>query len=66
MYIWEQRNWPRFEWDESVLRPTLDALRLLQGRGVAVKTEAVHGQADLDVEMDALIQRFDPYQRNRR
>lgn len=55
MYIWEQRNWPRFEWDESVLRPTLDALRLLQGR-VLGKTEAVHGQADLDVEMDALIQ----------
>ncbi|CAM3662761.1 MAG: Fic family protein [Halomonas sp.] len=55
MYIWEQRNWPRFEWDESALRPTLDAVRLLQGR-VLGKTEAVHGQADLDVEMDALIQ----------
>ncbi|ASK19746.1 MULTISPECIES: Fic family protein [unclassified Halomonas] len=55
MYIWEQRNWPRFEWDEPALRPTLDALRLLQGR-VLGKAEAVHGQADLDVEMDALIQ----------
>lgn len=55
MYIWEQRHWPHFEWDESVLRPTLDAVRLLQGR-VLGKTEAVHGQADLDVEMDALIQ----------
>ncbi|AYF32696.1 DUF4172 domain-containing protein [Vreelandella alkaliphila] len=55
MYIWEQRNWPHFEWDEPALRPTLDAVRLLQGRVVG-KTEAVHGQADLDVEMDALIQ----------
>ncbi|HAA46375.1 MAG: hypothetical protein XD36_2531 [Halomonas sp. 54_146] len=56
MYIWEQHNWPHFEWDESALRPTLDAVRLLQGR-VLGKTEAVHGQAaDLDVEMDALIQ----------
>ncbi|MGP9644659.1 MULTISPECIES: Fic family protein [unclassified Halomonas] len=55
MYIWEQHNWPHFEWVESVLRPTLDAVRLLQGR-VLGKTEAAHGQADLDVEMDALIQ----------
>ena len=55
MYIWEKRHWPHFEWDESVLRPTLDAVRLLQGR-VLGKTEAAYGQADLDVEMDALIQ----------
>tara|TARA_R110002012_G_scaffold166346_2_gene329727 strand:- start:12435 stop:12836 length:402 start_codon:yes stop_codon:yes gene_type:complete len=55
MFIWKQRNWPHFEWDEFVLRPTLDAVRLLQGR-VLGKTEAVHGEADLDVVMDALIQ----------
>ncbi|PJX15224.1 DUF4172 domain-containing protein [Halomonas sp. 141] len=57
MYIWEQPHWPHFEWDESALRPTLDAVRLLQGR-VLGKTEAAPGQADLDleVEMDALIQ----------
>ncbi|MCH4813817.1 Fic family protein [Vreelandella neptunia] len=55
MYIWEQHNWPHFEWEESVLRPTLDAVRLLQGR-VLGKTEAAYGQADLDGEMDALIQ----------
>ncbi|MGS2744438.1 Fic family protein [Halomonas sp. LS-001] len=55
MYLWEQRNWPHFEWDEPALRPTLDAVRLLQGR-VLGKTEAALGQADLDVEMDALIQ----------
>jgi len=55
MYIWEQHHWPHFEWDESALRPTLNAVRLLQGR-VLGKTEAAPGQADLDVEMDALIQ----------
>lgn len=37
------------------MNPFLDAVRLLQGR-VLGKTEAVHGQADLDVEMYALIQ----------
>ncbi|AJY51974.1 hypothetical protein KO116_03505 [Halomonas sp. KO116] len=26
MYIWELRIWSHFEWDESVLLPTLDAL----------------------------------------
>nr|WP_290953718.1 DUF4172 domain-containing protein [Halomonas sp.] len=41
--------------DEPALRPTLDAVRLLQGR-VLGKTETAPGQADLDVEMDALIQ----------
>lgn len=55
MYLWEQQHWPHFEWDESALRPTLDAVRLLQGR-VLGKTEAAPGQADLEVEMDALIQ----------
>lgn len=55
MYIWEQRNWPHFEWDESILRPTLDAVRLLQGR-VSGRTEAAPETAALDVEMDALIQ----------
>ncbi|WP_172118169.1 Fic family protein [Halomonas hibernica] len=55
MYIWKQQYWPHFEWDGSVLRPSLDAVRLLQG-WVLGKTEAAHGQADLDVEMDTLIQ----------
>ncbi|PRY65196.1 Fic family protein [Vreelandella songnenensis] len=55
MYIWQQHNWPCFEWNESILRPTLDAIRLLQGR-VLGRTDAAFEQADLDVEMDALIQ----------
>lgn len=55
MYIWAERNWPHFVWDEPVLRPALDAVGLLRGR-VLGKTEATYGQAKLDVEMDALIQ----------
>ncbi|WP_276316056.1 DUF4172 domain-containing protein [Vreelandella titanicae] len=39
MYIWEQRNWPDFERDEPLLRPTLNIVRLLQGRAFG-KTEA--------------------------
>lgn len=55
MYLWEQRNWPHFEWDEPVLRPTLDAVRLLQGR-VSGRTDTAPETAALNVEMDALIQ----------
>ncbi len=55
MYIWEKSNWPHFEWDERSLRPRLNAVRLLQGRLVG-RTEAAPAHADLEVEMDALIQ----------
>lgn len=55
MYIWEQENWPDFHWNEAILRPRLDAVRLLQGRLLG-RTETAPEQADLEVEMDALIQ----------
>lgn len=55
MCIWEQRDWPSFEWDEPALRPLLDAIRLLQGRVVG-RTDATSEHTDLTVEMDALIQ----------
>lgn len=55
MYIWQQPNWPEFSWDTARLRPRLDAVRLLQGRLLG-RAEAAPGQADLEVEMDALIQ----------
>ncbi|WP_372986801.1 Fic family protein [Marinobacter sp.] len=55
MYIWERPGWPHFKWEETTLRPKLDAVRLLQGRLVG-RTEAASDHADLDVEMDALIQ----------
>src|SRR5690606_2506376 len=55
MTIWQQSNWPEFSWDTARLRPRLDAVRLLQGRLLG-RAEAAPGQADLDIEMDALIQ----------
>ncbi|MDZ7842149.1 MAG: Fic family protein [Gammaproteobacteria bacterium] len=55
MYIWQQDDWPHFHWDEPALKGRLDAVRLLQGRLLG-RTEWVSGGADLDVEMDALIQ----------
>lgn len=55
MYIWQQANWPCFQWDETQLRPRLDAVRLLQGRLLG-RTDVATEQADLEVEMDALIQ----------
>lgn len=55
MYIWQQDNWPRFHWEEAALRPQLDAVRLLQGRLLG-HAEAAADSADLDMEMDALIE----------
>ncbi|OXY82577.1 Fic family protein [Oceanimonas doudoroffii] len=55
MYIWQREQWPHFRWDETVLRETLDDLRLMQGRLLG-RTETAPAQTDLEVEMDALIQ----------
>lgn len=55
MYIWQEEHWPYFKWDESVLRPRVDRIRVMQGR-LFGRTEATPEHADLDVEMDALIQ----------
>ena len=55
MYIWQQPDWPSFHWDETALRPKLDAVRLLQGRLLG-RTDAATGEADLQIEMEALVQ----------
>lgn len=55
MFIWQHPDWPAFYWDQAKLRPRLDAVRMLQGRLLG-RTDSVPKQADLDVEMDALIQ----------
>lgn len=55
MYIWQLENWPQFQWDDAVLKPKLDAVRLLQGRLLG-RTDSVGSESDLEVEMDALIQ----------
>lgn len=55
MYIWQQPDWPSFTWDEAALRPRLDTVRLLQGRLLG-RTDAATDEADLQIEMEALIQ----------
>jgi Fic family protein len=55
MYIWQQSDWPRFRWDEAALKPRLDAVRLLQGRLLG-QADAVPDDAELEAEMDTLIQ----------
>ncbi|MDO3383682.1 Fic family protein [Gilvimarinus algae] len=55
MYIWQQGNWPHFEWDDAVLKPKLDAVRLLQGRLLG-RAESVSADSVLNAQMDALIQ----------
>lgn len=55
MYIWQNAKWPHFQWDDEALRPYLDAIRLLQGRLLG-NTDISSSQANLAVEMDALIQ----------
>lgn len=31
MWIWQQQDWPRFTWDNSVIEPRLREVRLKQG-----------------------------------
>jgi len=55
MYIWEQPNWPEFTWQSDVVRPRLEALRLLQGR-ILGRADALPADVDRQAQMDALIQ----------
>jgi Fic family protein len=55
MYIWQEKGWPNFTWNENALRDRLNRIRLLQGRLLG-RTDGVPNQASQDVEMDALIQ----------
>ncbi len=55
MYIWQHSDWPHFRWGEATLKGRLEGVRLLQGRLLG-RAETVPPRADLEVEMDALIQ----------
>lgn len=55
MYIWQHPDWPQFQWNEAALRPKLDAVRLLQGRLLG-RTEPTPDQANLEIEMDSMIE----------
>jgi Fic family protein len=55
MYLWERPDWPQFTWQPELLRPRLDAVRLLQGRLLG-QSELLPAEADRQARMDALIQ----------
>lgn len=55
MYIWQRADWPRFHWQENLLKARLDAVRLLQGRLLG-QAEGVSRPMARHMEMDALIQ----------
>lgn len=56
MYIWQNNDWPHFRWNEAVLQPHLDTVRLEQGRLLGRAEAAPQESGDLSMEMDALIQ----------
>lgn len=53
MYIWQLPDWPSFHWNETLLRPRLDAIRLLQGRLLGSSTNSCD---TLELEIETLIQ----------
>jgi len=55
MYIWQQKNWPRFRWKTEVLQPQLDYVRLQQGRLLG-QSDQLTEELDAQAQMDAVIQ----------
>jgi Fic family protein len=55
MYIWEHKQWPHFTWQNEVLQPGLNAVRLLQAQLLG-DAEALPEGLDQQAQMDALIQ----------
>lgn len=55
MYIWEEKNWPKFTWQPVALQPRLDAVRRLQGQLLGQSGRMPLG-LDHQAQMDALIQ----------
>jgi Fic family protein len=43
-YIWQQKNWPKFTWDESVLLPLVSEARLKQGQLTQQLTDLIDAE----------------------
>ena len=54
-WIWQQSQWPHFEWRDDVILPLLRAVRMKQGVLLG-KAGAVAGGADLQAALDVLLQ----------
>lgn len=55
MYIHEQKNWPRFSWDETSITPHLTQVRLLQGLLLG-KMESIGFQLENEVVLESLTE----------
>lgn len=55
IWIWQQPEWPRFEWRDEVIQPLLRAVRLKLGVLLG-KAGAVSGMADPQAALDTLLQ----------
>ena len=55
MYIWQQPQWPNFDWDSQALSEPLDRIKRLQGQLLG-RAEGVPGEASLNAQLDALIE----------
>lgn len=54
-WIWQQRNWPEFHWEEEVIQPLLRVVRLKQGILLG-KTGAINDHITLEASLDTLLQ----------
>jgi len=54
-WIWQQPDWPAFSWQNSQLAPLIRDINLLQGKLLG-STSAIEDSANLQSEMDALLQ----------
>ena len=55
IWIWQQPEWPRFEWRNEVIQPLLRAVRLKQGILLG-RAGAVSGEDDIQAVLDTLLQ----------
>ena len=54
-WVWQQAQWPHFEWQAEIVMPLLRAVRLKQGVLLG-KTGALNGEADPQTALDTLLQ----------
>lgn len=55
MYIWQQKDWPKFHWDTTQLSSLLNEIRILQGRLIG-HTEHLTPETSLASQIDVLVQ----------
>ena len=54
-WVWQQKDWPNFHWQEPLIQPLLRTIRLKQGMLLG-KTGALHREKNLESSLEALIE----------